>query len=320
MYVFGVIYNLAFCHSPVPFLWKDCVMGNTREDALWRKTAKKTIAKKTIVIVALVLVAVTVVAFCVWRGSSKQATFEYLQSKLSPVPVSNVFHPVAILRYGNQDVCKVNGVDTIYPRLAGVGTMFKAIDGKHYVITAEHLFTVHKPINDIRKKCAVKLFRDNSSSVGAIVKASPFFPQKPGLVDTAICVVGQDPNVEIEPFSQFYGADRPQQVTITSLQYAGKPEDESLQSLVTGEMTPSFYKGEIVGAEGAFLYCIGFAGLDGESGTGFIDKRGNLYVYVASLSSKDVSDMNADFKERGIISRDRRSYGIAVGPFKLETK
>jgi len=57
----------------------------------------------------------------------------------------------------------------------------------------------------------------------------------------------------------------------------------------------------------------------GESGTGFVDRCGDLYVLKGPMID-GVEGANKLFKSRGLINEERESFTFVIGPVTLATK
>jgi len=156
--------------------------------------------------------------------------------------------------------------------------------------------------------------RGNSANTcQSIVSARPFFKDRPGLIDVAVCMLGSDRRLKIQPFSPIYGHNGPSR---TDQFYAvkGKPNDLIVQSVVSGEEA-RLILGHKIPHTNARCFLIDYKSFPGESGTGFVDRRGNLYVLKGS--SNDAGYVNALLKGDGVIREARDGYSLIVGPFDL---
>jgi hypothetical protein len=246
---------------------------------------------------------------------------QLIDSKLVPEPVFVDIQPVAIFQYGDEDVARVGNMEKVDSHLAGLGTMVRLPDGAYCVITAEHLFTKHKEVNYSCQRYAVKVLREEGALITRnIVSAQPFFKDRAGLIDVAVCMVGQNRSVKIQPFSPFSGGGGKSESYSEHKLCVGDPEDKVVLSLVTGEKATLLCMDEIPGASNAYYFLISYRSIPGESGTGFVDRRGNLYVLKGSIIDKDVASVSANLKEMGVTTGDTKGYSLVAGPFSIKTK
>ena len=247
-------------------------------------------------------------------------TLEYIKAKLSPEPISDVFQPVVIFQYNDNEVAKRGGVEKVHCYLAGSGTLVRLSDGSYRVVTAEHLFSVHREANLACPKYMVMVLREKNAAISRdIVEAKPFFQDKPGVVDVAVCAIESGMSTKITPFSPFHSGDVQTRSTIQHRLLEGKPEDLVVRSLVSGQEATLFCTIEIPGACNINYCLIDYHSVPGESGTGFVDRKGRLYVLKGTIVYGAVA-LNEQLKKLGAITSDRKAYSLVAGAFALKTK
>jgi hypothetical protein len=249
----------------------------------------------------------------------EDTSMEYILCKLSPNPVAEGFYPVVIMQYDGTNT-GIDRVEKIIVAVAGSGTMVKLSDREYCVVTSEHIFSTHKGLNFTCPSYVVKVLREKGDIITrTLVDAKPFFTGKTGLVDVAVCMVSSHSTGRVPPFSPYQGGGgEPEQHKNPRL-CEGKAEDLVIRSLVSGEEARLLLTEEIPNT-GMRLYIVDYESIPGESGTGFVDRQGNLFVLKGGLDSDSVGNINKELRAKGRIDRDKRGYSTVVGSFSIKPK
>jgi hypothetical protein len=276
---------------------------------------------------AWLIVGVLAVAVGLWavlyfgKKETIDYTVEYILAKVTPTPVCQDKVPVLIFRYSDDNIVsrQANGMEKIQCALAGSGTMVKMQNGEYQIITAEHVFSVHGPAGYQAQKYMVQVLREGGNVVTRnLADARPSLG-KPGLADVAECKVSLGNKDKIAPFSPFFGHDDGVETYTEYTLCIGKPEDKVVRSLVSGETATLLCMDEIPGTGGMQLFLVDYDSIPGESGTGFVDRYGNLFVLKSSLDkgANGVEITNKKLREIGVISEDKKGFSYLTGFFKI---
>ena len=274
------------------------------------------------VIVAVVCAElVAAFAICKWYGEEavqkdEDPALVFINSKVTTKPVYEGLTPVVIFQYNDEHVVATGDAERIDSFLAGSGTMVKLSNGKNYVITSEHIFTTQKKGNYESPKYAVKELQTKSNfATGSLVSAKPLFAGKTGMIDIAVCEVGSDRSVSIKPFSSFQSADGKGENYPEHHLVNGDPKDKVLRSLVSGKEVHLLCMENIPGVKDFHYYVIDYKSMPGESGEGFVDRFGHLYVLKGTI--QEVDSVNRELRKMGVIDKDSDGYAIVIGSITI---
>ena len=248
---------------------------------------------------------------------------KYIQDKLCPNAISTTLLPVLIFQYEDNGAMRPSSVpQKIYSYLSGSGTMVTLPNVKSTIITVEHLFSVHHKANQTCRKFMVQVLREKTNMITRdLVCASPFFAGKPGLIDLAVCDVSlTGGRQDIFPFSQCHSGDDHVDRTKTDFNMCnGNPEDLIIRSLVSGQEATLMCMVEIPNTNGLRFYVVDCKSIPGESGTGFVDRHGKLFILMGAIV-EGVDAFNQHFKRFGKIKKDRQHYSIVIGSLSVNGK
>ena len=268
-------------------------------------------------IVTVFLVAVTIWELSRPAKNDQDPALAFIESKVSARPVYEGLTPVLIFQYNDTRVVTIGNAERIDSFLAGSGTLVKLSSGKSYVITAEHIFTTYKKGNYEDPKYAVKELQSKSKfAMGSLVSANPFFIGKTGFVDIAVCEVGSDRNISIKPFSSYQGADGTSENHPEHNLCVGDPKDKVLWSLVSGQEVRLLCMEKIPNVRDFYYYIINYKSVAGESGEGFVDRFGRLYILKGTIN--EVGSVNKELRKMGVIDKDNDGYSIVIGSITIK--
>lgn len=260
---------------------------------------------RKIVLLAVCAVACSVAA-CLYFSREKPAInpVRYVDAKVSQENVTPGFTPVLIFRVNSLKKGSVNVASST------CGTAFVGRSGKWKVITAAHVFS-----KDYQNY--FYLFRRlRPHEQVATMGASSVMQISDSDSDVAECEVGEPQR--IKGFSAIGGRipeNRTVQGSYRSLQEAGIVGFKSfvLTSVVSGK-NAKIYAVSAKNYGDTFRWIIGYLGIGGESGTGFVDEHGRLYILSGGVSSETIPKDGRDTLK---IPPEGKGLSIVSGPFDV---
>ncbi len=205
---------------------------------------------------------------------------EYVSSMVTTNEVSPGYEPVIIYYQNDGDV----------NRYCCVGTVFINKDKELNIITAEHIFR-----NTIKNKSifSIKLLRGATDPVKRylmeIVKTGSDFNGEER--DAVILKMGSQPT-QFTPYSRFNDGEESQnfwgEVTIQNQRV------RKVKSLISGKSFEAVGYSKVDKINGAVFILIDKKSLIGESGTGFFDDHGGLWILHGAPENSDIESLIKD--------------------------
>jgi len=229
---------------------------------------------------------------------------EYIQAKLVTNTVNDTFSPVLIYAYNHE---KHEG------RLAGSGTMFDHENGKA-VLTAKHLFHKSWGTTCFVIKRLRPLDDDNLKYAIGSVSVLEVSDMDGCETDMALCTVITN---LLSPISCKFDDKKMHQIPMEEFTFENSQSAEYLTNLVSGKTYPIIGIGRNICHSCFTYFLIPSAVVEGEGGTGFVDRNGGLYVLKGSVVK--AVRLSTETKGRfGINSSVPMS--IVMGIIKIQSK
>jgi len=239
---------------------------------------------------------------------------KYILNKLSSKVVVEGFIPIAIMRYSDDKSVAQVGDKEVAASFAGSGTMVCLSEGNYCLVTCEHIYITPKDSNIESFMYGVRDLRDKGGVIDkGVVAVKPFLVSGgTSVMDIAFCRVELGAVRAIRPFS--HRPSESYEVNIQAVVCKGKPEDLTVRSVVSGEKAKLLLEEKISGTDNQYLYVTDYKSIPGESGTGFVDNKGRLFVLSSSIEGGSLDKLLRDI---GVIDKDKESYSHSylIGPF-----
>lgn len=205
----------------------------------------------------------------------------YIKSKVAKEDVVPDMIP-ATIHYRRPDMTKED--------FCAVGTIYTDKHGNPQIITAEHIFRVDVPSASVMSVRALRGSVDPPVTyIGSIVATGedlggPTREER----DIVIASLVVNPTV-IKPYSNFVHTETAQ--SFWGDVVIGRKKISRLRSLVSGEYVEVVgYSRRSEGKSGSTFVIINCCSRSGESGTGYVDDFGGLWVLHGGSSSKEIED------------------------------
>jgi hypothetical protein len=225
---------------------------------------------------------------------------DYIIAKSTNSEISATFKPV--LLYSQR------GDGKVY--MAGSGSVIKA-GSESYIITSEHIFAREFGL----QKVYVRYLRPfeygikESQGLSEIVATGSQMSDSPYLACRDIVMFKAGPAKPIQSFSKHAGG-----MNEPTLDLQPITDGMEIVSLVSGEKCKVF--AESSNNHGSRIFIIGYKNYPGESGTGFLDKDGMLYVLKGSLEGAEVMSGEGMKSLEGAVKTTPMS--LVIGPLALK--
>jgi hypothetical protein len=255
--------------------------------------------KLIIIFFAVSIAASTVIVFLRSHDSAREPNPEkYIISRVSAEKVSPRFTPVLIYVF-------MSGEKQGY--VAGSGSLFEDMNGLQ-IITAAHIFhgrwgNAFYAIRRLRPLESDQLSYGVESLNEGAMNITDF---RTKFNDVVICKV----SLNLKPIPGFYSQEREteeKRISFTMHELSGCP---TLRSLVTGEKVMVVGNSQVL-RSGLAYYLIMYSSISGESGTGFLDDSGKLYVLKGRT---DRNDLDRETEEMLKLPQDTH-LSMVIGAF-----
>lgn len=227
---------------------------------------------KRIAFVCLLVAGIAVLLFLSNPTTNRNAETpivaeDYIVAKTTQRQVSSKLTPVMLYLISK---------DRKVAQHLGCGTLYTGAQGEQ-VVTCEHLFPIARGTNDVAFRKLRPLEKDITHGIEKILQKGEDLSTT-GKPDVVVLGVG-----DVQPI-QFYSHqpqvwDETQKLTIYD-------DPITLTSLISGEKVRLVGFADSVLDQGVAYGVIEYRSIPGESGTGFIDDDGNLYVLKANVQTE----------------------------------
>lgn len=176
---------------------------------------------------------------------------------------NNIFSPVMIYR-------KTNIMNNII--FAGTGSLFES-EKESYIITSEHLFDKNNPSAFYLYK---NIFTKESGDIEEVVMDGYELTGKK--IDIILLKTGRSKKIR-----GIYDGEKTERAKI---EFTDEVNPKMLKSLVSGKNIKTLGKASIYKNDEIEYLVIDYSSIKGESGTGFIDEKNNLYVLKGTIEDR----------------------------------